>query len=420
MATQNIFDLADLWDNGGTTFSGIKLDVTNTGHAAASRLIDLQIGSSSIFSVNDVGSIFMSGTSTLTATVLGANVLASSLTSVGTLATLTVDDITLNANAITSAGASSMTVVPTAGQSLILDGALDIDGAVMGYTGAFTVTGSLIVDDLTLNAASITGTSAASFTIVPTAGQSLVLDGVLDIDGAIMGYTGAFTVTGSLVTDDITIDGKVITLLGSTGDTATITAGTNGTLAINTVDAAGSDGNITITADGDINLVPAAGDHVLIDGTVNIDAGVVTGITALSSTLIQLGHASDTTLARLAAGKMTIEGNEALTAVTDINAQTDTAHTLLIGEAGHTITMSNASANVLTIPANSAVAFVIGTVINIIMGGAGVTSITGDTGVTLNGTSAGTGAMTTQYQAVSLLKVATNTWFASGDIGTVA
>lgn len=50
------------------------------------------------------------------------------VTSLGILTTLTVDDITINANAISSGGASSLTITPTTGQKLILDGHWGFDG----------------------------------------------------------------------------------------------------------------------------------------------------------------------------------------------------------------------------------------------------------------------------------------------------
>lgn len=101
---------------------------------------------------------------------------------------------------------------------------------------------------------------------------------------------------------------------------------------------------------------------------------------------------------------------------TTISAQTGTTYTLVIGDRGQTVTMDNASANTLTIPTNASVAFDVGSVVVVIQKGAGVTTITGDTGVTVNGTSAGSVAISAQYQGVSLLKVATDTWIASGAI----
>lgn len=103
-----------------------------------------------------------------------------------------------------------------------------------------------------------------------------------------------------------------------------------------------------------------------------------------------------------------------------INAQTGTAYTLVLSDQGEPVTMDNGSANTLTIPTNAAVPFETGTVINVVQKGAGTTTIAGDTGVTVNGVSAGSGDIQNQYQGVSLLKVATNTWIASGDIGTVS
>jgi len=103
-----------------------------------------------------------------------------------------------------------------------------------------------------------------------------------------------------------------------------------------------------------------------------------------------------------------------------INAQTGTTYTLVIGDAGDLVTMDNSSANTLTIPPNSSVAFATGTQIDIINKGAGVTSVTGGSGVTLNGVSTGTGALNAQYAAVSIVKIATDTWLMLGAHATVA
>ena len=54
----------------------------------------------------------------------------------------------------------------------------------------------------------------------------------------------------ALTVDDVAINGKVMTMTGSSSDTAVFTAGTNGTLSIVTTDAAAAAANITITADG--------------------------------------------------------------------------------------------------------------------------------------------------------------------------
>jgi len=55
MSTANIFDLVDVWNDAATTFTAIKMDVTDTASNAASNLLDLQVGGSSRFRVQKNG-----------------------------------------------------------------------------------------------------------------------------------------------------------------------------------------------------------------------------------------------------------------------------------------------------------------------------------------------------------------------------
>jgi hypothetical protein len=120
---------------------------------------------------------------------------------------------------------------------------------------------------------------------------------VIGVDAAQTGITSLGTLT-ALTVDDVAINGKVITMTGSSSDTAVFTAGTNGTLSIVTTDAAAAAANIQITADGTvdidsagvltldsgaaINIEPASGSAILLDGTISIDAGVITGASAIT------------------------------------------------------------------------------------------------------------------------------------------
>jgi len=54
--------------------------------------------------------------------------------------------------------------------------------------------------------------------------------------------------------DDVAIDGKVITMTGSSGDTATLTVAADGALEIATTDAAAAAGHITLKPDGSLFL----------------------------------------------------------------------------------------------------------------------------------------------------------------------
>lgn len=111
----------------------------------------------------------------------------------------------------------------------------------------------------------------------------------------------------------------------------------------------------------------------------------------------------------------TVTGLDAALTTLTPNAQTGTAYTLALADAGKRVAMSNAAANVVTVPLNSAVAFPVNTMIFVSQDGAGASSIAAAGGVTIN-TAEGL-KVGGQYKMISLIKTATNTWMA---IGTIA
>lgn len=52
-----IYDMADEWTEGATVYTAIKMNVTDTASDAGSKLLDLQVGGSSKFTVNKDGSL---------------------------------------------------------------------------------------------------------------------------------------------------------------------------------------------------------------------------------------------------------------------------------------------------------------------------------------------------------------------------
>jgi hypothetical protein len=90
-----------------------------------------------------------------------------------------------------------------------------------------------------------------------------------------------------------------------------------------------------------------------------------------------------------------------------------------LADAGKLVEMGVSSANTLTIPLNSSQAIPVGTQITIIQTGTGQTSLAVTAGVTLNCTpqsGANAGKLRAQWSSVSLIKRATNTWVAIGDL----
>ena len=97
-----------------------------------------------------------------------------------------------------------------------------------------------------------------------------------------------------------------------------------------------------------------------------------------------------------------------------INAQTGTAYTTVLTDQSKLVTLTNASAIAFTIPANSSVAYPIGTQIDLSQFGAGQVTVAGPRGVTVN--SASGLKLRAQYSSASCIKVATNTWLLVGDL----
>jgi hypothetical protein len=101
-----------------------------------------------------------------------------------------------------------------------------------------------------------------------------------------------------------------------------------------------------------------------------------------------------------------------------VNAQAG-SYTLVIGDEGAAIHMSSASAVTLAVPLSSAVAFPTGSEIEVVALDAGVVSLAGDTGVLINGISAGSADIAAQWQGAILRKYATDPWLLIGSIGDV-
>ena len=213
----------------------------------------------------------------------------------------------------------------------------DIDGtfAVDGTTISLDATTSLNIDNSnTSNGITLgTATSGVPISIGHTTSETTINDN-LTVTGTLTGTLataaqGSVTSLGTLTAltvDDVAIDGKVVTMTGSSSDTAVFTAGTNGTLSIVTTDDAAAAANITITADGTFEAdgttvtLDSAGDIVLDAGGADVtlkDDGTTYG------SLTQSG------------GELIIKsGSTPTTAMTFSGANVTFAGTVTIGSAG--------------------------------------------------------------------------------------
>lgn len=114
----------------------------------------------------------------------------------------------------------------------------------------------------------------------------------------------------------------------------------------------------------------------------------------------------------IAALRSALGGNSTVS----VNAQTGTSYTLVLDDAGKLVTLNNASPVDLTVPSNASVAFPVGAVIAVAQLGAGLVSIAGDTGVTINGATPGDEDLAGRWATATLTKLATDTWLLSGGL----
>jgi len=96
------------------------------------------------------------------------------------------------------------------------------------------------------------------------------------------------------------------------------------------------------------------------------------------------------------------------------NRQT-ASYTLVLSDADKLIEMNVGSANNLTIPLNSSVAFATGTQILLAQYGAGQTTLVPTSGVTIRSNGAKL-KLNAQYSGATLIKIAENEWYLFGDI----
>ena len=193
-----------------------------------------------------------------------------------------------------------------------VEAVLNIDGMTDGSSATIAATDKLAFSD-----------GGTEKYLVASQIKSYIADVTLTT-AAQTNITSVGTLT-ALTVDDVAINGKVMTMTGSAGDTAVMTVATNGALSLVTTDAAAAAANIQITADGTvdidsagvltldsgaaINIEPASGSAILLDGTISVDAGVVTGATSITSTAFVGGLTGNASTATLAT-TVTVTDNE--------------------------------------------------------------------------------------------------------------
>ena len=310
---------------------------------------------------------------TLTGNTLASGVTASSLTSVGTLTALQVDNLNVNGNTIT-ATSGAVNITPAGGSAIVLDGTINVDAGVV--TGATSITSTAFVGALTGTATNATNVIAAAnsenenqFIAFVDNSNATAQQVLYDTDFVYNPSSNTLTVpnlnvsgtTTTVSTTDLAVEDEIIMLAAEqttgtntdaldvgiaspyrvsggtryrgmfydlsttrwkffnrTGNSDAVPGTSNiinttsgfalgdlevgniygtlrtvaqgyitsvGILTALQVDNLNINGNtISSTAGTDLLITPLAGQQIVLDGTIIIDAGVVTGATSITST----------------------------------------------------------------------------------------------------------------------------------------
>jgi hypothetical protein len=196
----------------------------------------------------------------------------------------------------------------------------------------------------------------------------------------------------------------------ATGTVTSITAGTG--LSGGTITSTG-----TIAIDNTVATL--TGSQTLTNKTLTTPV-----ISSISNTgTLTLPTSTDTLVGRATTDTLT---NKTLTTPVITQGQstpsfTTNAYTLVAGDAGLLLLASNSTtAGTINIPTNASVAFAVGTQITILQTGTGQLTIqattSGTTTVLSTGATAASPKCRAQYSAITIIKTATDTWYAMGDI----
>jgi hypothetical protein len=257
--------------------------------------------------------------------------------------------------------------------------------------------------------------------------------------GPNLGVTASYNSSTNVL--NINVNNPVITLSGGVTGSATITNLGNTTITTTIgADAVALGTNTTGNYVADVT----AGSYIVKTGSAGEGSTPSLAVDAASTNLSSKVVARDSS-GNFAAGQVTVtslisSGNISATtgAFTDfvtgitptspshfatkgyvdsvtVNAQT-ASYILVLTDVGKVIEMNVASANTVTIPLNSTIAFPIGTTIDIVQIGSGKTTIAvADPSIVVQ-SSGGKLSLNTQFSAASLYKRDTNTWIVMGDL----
>ena len=298
-ANEPVINATSTWNNGGVIFNGILLNVTNTGSSSASKLVDLQVGGATKFSVSPtgvgtfasdvhlIGDLYVYGGDIITdkadfnllnntvinANVLGdaQNILLGSSSGVTTIRNAIVDldgDLNIDGGDITS-NQSSFNLLTNATTTINFgSNATTIGIGSIANTATVTINGTTSSTDKDTGALVVEGGVGIE--------ENLNIGGDLDVDGGdITSSQASFNLLNANVTNANVLNAGTNILLGATTGITTIR-------------------NAVVDLDGGLNI--DGGDVTTNQSSFNLLNDNALSITAFNAaTTIGIGSTSGTT-----------------------------------------------------------------------------------------------------------------------------
>jgi predicted heme/steroid binding protein len=376
-------------------------------------------------------------------------------TQVATTAYVQTELAALSSDSITDAdGDTKIQVEEGSDEDIIRFDTAGTERMSIGATGVVTIVGDLTVNGTTTTVNSTTLTvddknieigSVASPSDTTADGGGITLKGASDKTWNWVNATDAWTSSEhvALATGkSVYIDGVIqlsknalaATVVLADGVIATTqSANDSSTKVATTAFVMTEVGDYAPLASPTLTGVPAAPTAAADTNTTQVatTAYVQTELGALSSdsvsdadgdTKIQVEESSDedkirfdvagTERAVLDANALDVTGNVIYNLARE--TQTGTTYTFVAGDRGKYVTMNNGSAQTVTVPPNSGVAFAVGTQIQVIGLGAGEITMAAGSGVTLRYTPGL--KLRAQYSSVTCIKIDTDEWVLVGDL----
>ena len=231
---------------------------------------------------------FVMITPTPTAPITTTTAAQTNITSLGTLTSLTIDNLTINGNTIT-ADSGALNLTPASGSAIVFDGTINVDAGVV--TGATSITSTAFVGDITGDVTgNASGTAGVATTVTITDNESTNEENAIiftsggDLDGGNIGlesdgdlkynpstgtltstaFAGALTgnVTGNASGTAATVTGAAQAAITSLGTLTTLTVD-NITLNASSITSSG-----TLTLEG-LTLGTSENEFILTTATAN-------------------------------------------------------------------------------------------------------------------------------------------------------